>query len=172
MIIVCPLALLEETVRSSGARHVVTLLADGVPPTPAGIEQTNHLVIDVDDISEPLEDHLLPELHHIERLLDFARGWDRSTPMVIHCFAGISRSTAAAFAAACAHAPERDEAEIARMLRAASPSATPNRRIVALADLLLGREGRMIAAIEAIGRGLPAYAGEPFMLRIDDRPFG
>ena len=59
--------------------------------------------------------------------------------MLIHCFAGVSRSTAAAFIAACALAPNRDEATIARALRAASPTATPNARLVALADAALGR---------------------------------
>ena len=58
--------------------------------------------------------------------------------MVIHCFAGVSRSTAAAFIAACALAPKRDEFDVARALRAASPTATPNARLVALADRALG----------------------------------
>ena len=43
---------------------------------------------------------------------------------------------------------------IAQALRRASPTATPNIRIVSLADRLLGRDGRMIAAIETIGRGV------------------
>ena len=42
---------------------------------------------------------------------------------------------------------------IAQALRRASPTATPNIRIVSLADRLLGRDGRMVAAIETIGRG-------------------
>ena len=73
--------------------------------------------------------------------------------MVIHCYAGISRSTAAAFIASCALAPDHDEAEIAKRLRTASPSATPNSRLVAVADHLLCRDGRMIAAVAGIGRG-------------------
>ena len=64
--------------------------------------------------------------------------WDRAAPLLIHCFAGVSRSTAAAFIAACALSPRRDEGEIARALRAASPTATPNARLVALADATLG----------------------------------
>jgi predicted protein tyrosine phosphatase len=50
-------------------------------------------------------------------------------------------------------------------LRAASPSATPNRLIVSYADALLGRNGRMSRAIEKIGRGENAYLGKPFVLR-------
>ena len=93
--------------------------------------------------------------------------WDRRAPLLIHCFAGISRSTAAAYTVAAALAPDRDEAELAATLRRLSPSATPNIRIVSLADRILGRRGRMIAAIEGIGRGVDATEGVPFRLKID-----
>jgi predicted protein tyrosine phosphatase len=78
----------------------------------------------------------------------------------------VSRSTAAAFIAACALAPERDELVIARAIRAASPTATPNGRLVALADEALGRKGRMISAIETIGRGEDCFEGTPFVLEL------
>jgi predicted protein tyrosine phosphatase len=86
--------------------------------------------------------------------------------MVIHCFAGVSRSTAAAFIAACALNPTRDEAEIAAAIRAASRTATPNARLVALADAALGRDGRMSKAVAAIGRGEICEEGIPFSLAI------
>jgi predicted protein tyrosine phosphatase len=86
--------------------------------------------------------------------------------MVIHCYAGVSRSTAAAFIAACALAPNRDEFVVARTLRAASPTATPNARMVALADLALGRNGRMNEAIAEIGRGETCFEGTPFTLEL------
>ncbi|TIP32357.1 MAG: protein tyrosine phosphatase, partial [Mesorhizobium sp.] len=93
---------------------------------------------------------------------------DRAKPMVVHCYAGISRSTASAYIIAAALAPKRDEAELAKTLRFLSPSATPNPRLIAVADMLLGREGRMIAAVEAIGRGADAFEGIPFELSIRD----
>ena len=86
--------------------------------------------------------------------------------MLIHCYAGISRSTASAFITVCVLAPHRDEREIALALRQASPTATPNSRLVALADAYLGRDGRMRAAIESIGRGVDCYEGAPFALEI------
>ena len=107
-----------------------------------------------------------PDEAHMNELLEFVRAWPREAPLVIHCYAGISRSTAAAYATVCALLPERDEAEIATALRAASPTATPNARLVALADRALRREGRMVRAIEAIGRGQDAYEGEPFSLAL------
>ena len=71
--------------------------------------------------------------------------------MLIHCWAGISRSTATAFVLACERSPRVEERRIAQVLREAAPHASPNRRIVALADRLMGRGGRMIAAVEAMG---------------------
>jgi predicted protein tyrosine phosphatase len=83
--------------------------------------------------------------------------------MVMHCYAGVSRSTAAAFIALCAltHDPE---IAIARNLRRLSPSATPNRRLVALADDILSRQGRMVAAVDSIGRGADCFQGEVFWM--------
>jgi hypothetical protein len=86
-------------------------------------------------------------------LVTFLDRWDRKQPLVIHCFAGISRSTAAAFISACALSPKSDEAAIAMRLRSASRTASPNPRLVALADDFLGRHGRMKAAIAKIGYG-------------------
>jgi predicted protein tyrosine phosphatase len=85
---------------------------------------------------------------------------------VVHCFAGISRSTAGAYVAACALNPQRDEQQIAWDIRRASRTAQPNARIVSIADDLLKRDGRMVRAIEAIGPGDLAMEGHPFSLDI------
>ena len=132
------------------------------PDLPTSVPPEGRAVIAVSDIAAAQEGHVLAEEAHVERILAFVRAWPREKPLVIHCYAGISRSPAAAYIAACALHPERDEAELARALRAASPSATPNRRFVELADRLLGREGRMVAAIDSIGRGAEAFEGAPF----------
>ncbi len=92
---------------------------------PPRIEADRHLFIGVSDIVEPQDGHILPGEDHVERLLAFAGTWDRQRPMLIHCWAGISRSTAAAFITLCALRPERNEAALALALREASPSATP-----------------------------------------------
>ena len=96
----------------------------------------------------------------------FVGEWDRAEPLLIHCFAGVSRSTAAAFIAACALSPTQSESAIAQAIRAASPTATPNARLVAAADRVLARSGRMRAAIEAIGRGAACETGVPFGLEV------
>ncbi len=165
---VCSLSRIAETVGRTGASHLLTVIniATAVERPPA-IEAEKHLFVGVNDILEPAEGLIYAQAEHIERIIGFARSWDRQQPLVIHCFAGISRSTASAFITACLHNPGRDEADIARALRAASPIATPNARFIALADEILARSGRMVAAIEAIGRGQEAMIGEPFELRID-----
>jgi predicted protein tyrosine phosphatase len=162
---VCSYARLHSTVEQTGARHVVTLLgADDRVDRPSSIPAGNHLFLRMHDISEPLDGHIAPDAEHVEDLIEFVRGWDRAAPLVVHCWAGISRSTAAAFVTVCALMPERDEHEIAWAIRRASPTATPNIRIVRLADAMLGRDGRMVAAIESIGRGRLADEGIPFRL--------
>ena len=165
---VCPLSRLNETISAIDPSHVVSLMGVGAKvERPASITPECHLFIGVSDIVEPMEGHVLAGPEHMERLLAFIRAWNRKSPLLFHCWAGISRSTAAAFIAACALTPERDEAELACTLREAAPSATPNARFVALADDLLARQGRMVNAIRAIGRGAEAMEGTPFMLQLN-----
>ena len=142
---VCSSALVALTVERTGARSLVTLLKpDGtIVERPRAIAPERHLTLAISDIVAPIDGQTLAERAEIQNLLDFVRGWDRAEPMLIHCFAGVSRSTAAAFIAACALNSRRDEFDIALPLRAASPTATPNAHLVALADAALERGGRM-----------------------------
>ena len=168
MIHVCSLARLHETVEDSGARHIVSLIGDEANvQRPAAVAPENHLWLRLHDISMPLDGYIMPDEDHVAELIDFVRGWDRRAPLVVHCYMGISRSTASAFAGVCAVNPARDEISIAQALRRASPTATPNIRIVSLADRLLGRDGRMVAAIEAIGRGELTAEAAPFRLELE-----
>jgi predicted protein tyrosine phosphatase len=168
MIHVCSLARLEETVEQTGARHVVSLIGDEARVArPSCIVPENHLWLRLHDISMPLDGYIMPAQQHVTDLFEFVRGWDRRAPLIVHCYMGISRSTASAYATVCALNPERDEANIAQALRRASPTATPNARIVSLADQILGRQGRMITAIEQIGRGDLTAEAVPFRLDLE-----
>jgi predicted protein tyrosine phosphatase len=168
MIHVCSLAALPETVRAVRASHVLTVMANvDQVPRPVSVLPANHLKVQVDDITEQIEGFVAPSETHIEQVLQFVRCWDRHAPMVVHCYAGISRSTASAFAAVCALNPHRDEIAIARQIRAASPIASPNRLIVSLADKALGREGRMLRALEEMGPGSMMVEGKPFRIDLE-----
>lgn len=164
---VCSLARLPATVRDVGASHVATLINVGTPvERPASIAAERHLMLAMSDITAPLDGHILPEAEHVERLIAFMRGWGgaREQPMVVHCYAGVSRSTAAAFIGACALTPDMSELDWAYRIRDRSPTATPNERLVRLADDLLGRRGRMVDAIRRIGRGSDCFEGVSFRL--------
>ena len=166
---VCSLARIATTVAEARASHLVSLINDDTAVVrPEAIAEENHLFLGINDITEPQDGMVLPGEEHVRRLIEFADRWDRTQPMVIHCFAGISRSTAAAFVTLCATRPERDERDIARRLRAASAIATPNALLVALADDILDRRGRMVEAIAAIGRGEMAIEGVPFALALEE----
>ena len=168
MIHICSLSRLHRTVATTGARHLVTLLRDtDLVQRPQGVNAADHLILGMDDITAPRDGYVAPADEHLSRLIAFVRGWDRAAPLVVHCYAGISRSTAGAYVTACALNPQRNEVAIAQALRRASATATPNLRIVSLADRLLGRSGRMVAAIETIGSGAMAAEAVPFRLELE-----
>jgi len=168
MLHVCSLAALPDTVKATGASHILTVMANvDQVQRPTSILAANHLKVQVDDITEHMDGFVAPSDSHIEKVLNFVRSWDRSAPMVVHCYAGISRSTASAFAAACMLNPHREEIAIARQIRAASPIASPNRLIVSLADKALGREGRMLRALDEMGPGSMIVEGRPFRVDLD-----
>jgi predicted protein tyrosine phosphatase len=164
---VCSLARLPRTVADINASHVLTLINAQTPVTrPASIPEDQHLYIAMSDIIEPLDGHIIPAEEHVRKLLTFVKTWSKTQPMVIHCYAGVSRSTAAAMITACVLNPDRDERDVADIIRERSPTATPNLRLVAVADQILGRQGRMVAAAEKIGRGEDCFEGVPFRLEV------
>lgn len=164
---VCPLSQVDATVRDSGARTLLTLINHATPvPRPAAVAADHHYFIAVSDIVAAQDGHILPAAEHVEKVLAVARDWDKAAPLVIHCWAGVSRSTAAAYIIACALSDAGREMELARALRERSPTATPNALMISVADALLGRDGRMVAAVAEIGRGRECMEGVPFALEI------
>lgn len=165
-IIVSPLERIAEMAVRHRALDMVTLLSDGHDfHRPAVIAPERHLVLRMHDIGCASAGKMSgPQEAQVEKLIAFAQGWDRTTPLLIHCWMGVSRSPAAALIAALAIAPETDDKELALRLRKASPHASPNARIVALGDTLLQRGGKLVAAVKLIGRGADANGDAPFVL--------
>ena len=167
MIVVCPLHKVASVVEDHKPSHAVSLLgSDHEMPSIPSLAPDRHLKLSFNDISAPMEGYVPPGQADVETLVEFIEGWDPASPMLIHCWAGVSRSTAGAFIAQCVLAPQTDELELAKQLRTASPSATPNKLMVSYADDLLGRNGRMVDAVAIIGRGADAWEGNVFQLAV------
>jgi len=167
-IYVCSLSKLEATAARSKASHIATFMGGAIPVRrPQGVRPQDHLVLSFNDISAPVDGMTPPGEAHIDQYLAFIEGWNRAAPLVVHCWAGVSRSTAGAMIALCTLRPDLDEDDIAGRIRAGSPEATPNARMIAIADRRLDRGGRMIRAAERIGRGRDAFEGTVFSLTVD-----
>lgn len=167
MIVVCSLREAQRQINAHQAQHVVSILGpDMQHETFSGVDAGQHLRLTFHDVAAHVPGLSAPQSQDMNKLLSFLRAWNRKTPLVIHCWAGISRSTAAGYIATCLFRPREDEQALAEELREASPSATPNPMLVALADEALGREGRMRRAINSIGRGADAFEGTPFALAV------
>lgn len=159
-ILVCPLSALDDALESHRPSHLVTLLSpQHMIPTPAGFDPGRHLRLGVDDVADPEAADHPPGRADIDQLLAFARSWDGQSPLLIHCWAGISRSMASAFTVLCDRFGSGREMEIALAMRRRAPHASPNRLLVWHADDALGRGGRMMTAISVMGQPLQVTEG-------------
>jgi predicted protein tyrosine phosphatase len=163
MLIVAPLHRVEGVRALREPSHVISLASPTEEPAVASIP--THLSLRFHDITEARPGLVMPDATAMRAILEFGRAWDCSRPLLVHCWAGISRSCAAAYILAC-DSNEGREHDIAAALRRRAPFATPNRLMVAIADDMLSRAGRMVDAIAAIGRGAEAPHGEPFDLPV------
>ncbi|AJY46608.1 tyrosine phosphatase family protein [Martelella endophytica] len=163
-IIVAPLARAGEMAARYHCRHMLSLMANGHDFAKPGIVESHH-TLRMNDIAFAGTGKLVgPGAQHVSELMEFARRWAFDGPLLVHCWLGVSRSPAAALLVALALLPGLSDAALAGRLRSAAPFATPNRRLIALGDEALGREGRLIEAVAEIGRGAECATGLPFVL--------
>lgn len=168
-IVVAPLPRIAEIAVRNRCREMISLVAPKQDfHRPAVIDPARHLVLGVNDIAfAGTGDLVAPQEAHVEAIIAFARNWDRQSPLLIHCMMGVSRSPAAALIAALAVSPDQDDDALALRLRAASRQATPNSRIVGIGDALLSRSGRLVRAVQQIGRGADYVGEQPFSFDIE-----
>lgn len=171
-IVVSPLARIAEMAVRHKAREMISLLAEQQNfHRPAVIDGARHLTLGVNDITFAGTGNLVaPQEAHVQAIIDFARSWDRSAPLLIHCWMGVSRSPAAAMIASLAISPDDDDFALAARLRQATPFATPNSRLIEIADAMLARGGRLVTAVRGIGRGADANGNAPFVLPLAVTP--
>ena len=165
-ILVSPLSKVSDLVADRAPERVVSLLdPDATFPEFGSAYVGHHLRLQFHDVHHPTGGEVGATAKHIDDLLAFLAQWRRSAPLLIHCRAGMGRSPAAAFIAACLYNPSVDELAIARALRRISSTARPNESLISLADAALGRCGRMTKAIVETGWDLswpPVDEGSPF----------
>lgn len=150
---------------AAGVTHVLSIL-DPEWPDPldfAGFTPHRRLALRFHDIIEPLPDRLAPSRDDVIRLLAFG-GELRETAgghLLVHCHAGVSRSTAAAALILAQAEPDRPAREALDAVAQLRPRAWPNLRLLELGDALLGRDGEIVAAAGALYRR--ALDREPYL---------
>jgi predicted protein tyrosine phosphatase len=103
-------------------------------------------------VIDPAPGLILPDIGHVEAVLAFGQtlAGDAASAerhLLVHCHMGLSRSTAAMLTLLAQARPQEDAEELFNRLRMIRPQAWPNLRMVAFADDLLGRGGRLTAAL-------------------------
>lgn len=156
-ITICGLA---ELGLHSGAKvsHVLSILDPEWPAPEVFGTYDEHAKLELrfHDIIEDEAEQLPPQRFHIEQLLEFGRGLDREpvgeAHLLVHCHAGISRSSASMALLVAQAAPDRPAEKIFADILAIRPQIWPNLRIVEMGDALLERNGSLVAAVAGIYR--------------------
>lgn len=153
MIIVCSLKDLETVCVSIKPSHVISVIDPGyAPKTPENVK--NHLKLGFDDIIEVSSKNqifrlntddipqLPPNINHINSIIEFTDTWDKKTPIVIHCWCGVSRSMATASYLMCKEDPLNIDRNI-RYIRSIAPHANPNKVLIKLFEDYLELKDQM-----------------------------
>jgi predicted protein tyrosine phosphatase len=156
-----------------GVTHVLSLLDPGWPePEPLrDFDLNRRLKLHFHDVIEPAPGWIAPERWDVELLLAFGRNFggmragagaiSTETHLLVHCHAGVSRSTAAAILLLAQHAPARAAHDVVGQVFGTRPQAWPNLRIIEFGDALLGRDGEIVASVQALYR--LALARDPWL---------
>ena len=147
---------IDELTHHSAARvsHVLSILDPDwpVPEAFGSFGEHDRLEVRFHDVIEESPAAVAPGPAHVERLLAFGRGLTPEAHLLVHCHAGVSRSSAAmALLIAQAMPALGAEAIFAEILRI-RPQIWPNLRIVEFGDRALGRNGALIAAAVGVYR--------------------
>ena len=136
-----------------GVTHILSILDPGWPDPEAFLAFDPHFraTFRFHDAIEPEPGVVLPQRRDVEAILAFAReAGDDVGHLLIHCHAGISRSTAAMLMILAQAHPQEDERAVVDRLMRIRPQAWPNSRMVGFADACLSRSGRLLAAVSGI----------------------
>ena len=144
------LATMPKLIQQFDVRDLVSVIeAYAQPPTPPEISPARHYRCMVDDIVESRPGQTVPQSEQVASLIKFLQSWEVDNGLLIHCMAGVSRSTAVALIAHVLKTSQPRQS-VTALLKAA-PYAWPNRRIVALADSILDLNGQLTLALNELG---------------------
>jgi predicted protein tyrosine phosphatase len=88
-----------------------------------------------------------PREDHVRKIVDFAQTIPAGSRLLVHCEAGISRSTASAWIALCARFPEESPLLLLNQVLLARPEARPSPILVAHADRVLQKNGNLLQTL-------------------------
>ena len=153
-----------------GVSHVLSIL-DPEWPVPTVFEtygEHRRLELRFHDVIEEATNVVAPGSADVERLLDFGRELAREpraqAHLLVHCHAGVSRSSASVALLIARAMPEAPAAGVFAEILRVRPQAWPNLRIVELGDAALGRGGDLVRAAAGVYRRQlsqkPFLAGE------------
>ena len=158
MIIVCSLNDLESVCSSVKPSHIISVIDPGYgPKTPEGVQ--NHLILNFHDIVTISEDNIiyrlpgdtnhqiLPNLYHVNKIVNFIDTWNQNTPIVIHCWCGVSRSMATATFLLCKMNTKNIEKNV-RFIRSVAPHANPNKLMISMFEKYLNINNELTRAYE------------------------
>lgn len=157
-----------------GVSHVLSILDPDHPePTAFGAYgEHERLELRFHDIIDPMRGQIAPQKADVERILAFGRDLLAEPVgcrhLLVHCHAGISRSTAALTMILAQARPERAAAEAMAAVASIRAKAWPNLRMIEFADELLGRNGDLVAAARARHHTLGTQRPELVQLMIDN----
>jgi predicted protein tyrosine phosphatase len=155
---------------AAGVTHVLSILDPDTPEPSAFGQYGEHqrLELHFDDIIVPRPGMEMPQRAHVERILEFGRDLVNEPEgvghLLVHCHAGISRSTASLVMILAQARPDRPAREAVEAVAAIRPQAWPNILMTEMADDLLGRGGELVDAVRerhhAYGTANPAFAAD------------
>jgi predicted protein tyrosine phosphatase len=134
--------------------HVLSILDPGWPDPPAfnDFDPHHRVAFRFNDIIGPVPDEIPPTAADVALLLDYGSEVMTAGPdahLLIHCHAGVSRSTATAALLLAQAEPARPAAEIFAEIARLRPRAWPNLLILEHGENALGRPGGIVPAVAA-----------------------
>ena len=157
---------LEESLELYKPAYLVSLMenADSVS-TPTYINTNNHLRLSFHDVEWEIPG-ISPSIADIEKIIELALRWKGGhEPIIVHCVAGVSRSSAAGLIIASVRQPN-NEAKLAWQLKQRAPYCHPNRLMIELADRALSLGGKLIDAVAYMGEPNEKVRPQPFVLNV------